>query len=209
MKKLFISIILICILITVSFGQIENPITKGRFTIGGALSMNYEKQKDINSGISIDPDINTTKIVSLGTDLIFGYFISDHFTLGLSTELYTSQSKTTNSLSLTTWEYIRNDLFIGPWLRYYPRSGLFMECATGVGFLHYDTKDFPVKWNNYSWSSGIGYSFFLTKSIAIEPILKYRHFTKKAIQIEEGKEIKSGLDFSIGFQYFFDLKKNN
>jgi long-subunit fatty acid transport protein len=167
--------------------------------------MNYEKNKDINP--EVGAGIANTKIASLETDFTLSYFISDHFTLGLSTNILISQWNITYELSMAKFKYIRNDFLIGPVLRYYTNSGLFLECSTGFGFLHYESPDSPVKWKNYACCTGIGYSHFLTKSIALEPIIKYQHFSKKAVQIEEGKEKTNGIEFSIGFQIFLNSIK--
>jgi len=206
MKKLLIVSLLMGSIFQTSLGQIERPITKGNILTGGSLSINIDKNKnkDINPDVTYITDIKTFE-----ADFILGYFLINHLAFGLKTDFYFSENKTTNSLNSSTWDYINNDFLIGPVIRYYTKPGIFLEGYTAIGFHHRDIKDDPVKWRNYSWSAGIGYSVFLTQSIAIEPVIKYRLLHKNAYKIEEGEEILKGLDFSIGFIIYLSLKKNN
>ena len=93
-------------------------------------------------------------------------------------------------------------------IRYYTNKGFFLECAAGIGLLHYSLKTDPVKWKDYYWSSGIGYSLFLTESVALEPVIQYRHLIKNAYKIEEGKNIIQNLNLSVGMKVYLKLSKN-
>jgi hypothetical protein len=205
MKKLAFVCYLILSFFISSFGQNEISIQKGRLTIGGSLS--FERNNDDRIAPEIDPRVTiSTKTTSFTTDINFNYFITNYFTIGLVSDVLISTSKSKNSLSMATTETIRNDIQLGPTIRFYIKSGFFITGSTGIGSLHYDLKESPVKWRNYFFSSGIGYTAFINRSIAIEPIISYKYFNSKATRIAVGKGITNGIVFSTGFQLFFDLK---
>jgi hypothetical protein len=183
-----------------AIGQIEKPITKGYFLAGGSLDFVREKHKDINpegeTGYSTDISI-------IEGDLFIGYFIFNNISLGLETDYFITRRNTND-----TWNYIENDLIVGPSIRYYTKIGIFTDCFVGIGFLHHGGKGHPIKWRNYAWSTGVGYSLFINKFIALEPVISYRTLHKDAFKIEEGEEKYSGFNLSIGLQIYLKSEKD-
>jgi opacity protein-like surface antigen len=209
MKKFLIFILSSSIFQTV-MGQIENPITKGTILAGGTLSLNFENNKEFHPQIDNIPEVTiTNKIKSLETDLYFGYFVSRHFVLGVITDVSMTKRKYENSLTMKSYDYIYYDIAIGPFLRYYTIPGIFFEASTSFGFFHYTSAENPVNWNNFSYSTGIGYSFLLTKSVALEPEIKYTHLYRNPYELEDSKEVSNSLQFTIGLQFYLNNKDNN
>ena len=93
------------------------------------------------------------------------------------------------------------NISFGPFLRYYTKPGIFFEGSAGFGFLKTSQGSDEVKWTNYSWSAGFGYSIFLNKSIALEPIINYRFLHTKLTDLGEDEKT-NGLNFFIGFQIY-------
>lgn len=192
-----------------TFGQIEKPFKKGYILTGGSFSISYERENDLKRGVSPYPDVTyTTNTKSIESDLFIGYFLINHLTLGLKTELFFSNYKTTYSLgSSILWDNTETDLLIGPFVRYYTKTGLFFEGYAGIGSLKYVISNDKSNWRVYSWSTGVGYSLFLSKAVAIEPEIKFSQLSKNQSKIEAGEEIlNSKLSFSVGFQIYINMK---
>jgi hypothetical protein len=177
---------------------------------GGSFSFNIEKTKDYEPIIGTYPrQINITDIKALETDLYFGYFIINNIALGFKTDILIFSRKYSFNLSTGSSKYVYHDLSFGPFIRYSTNSGLFFEGSYTIGLLKDKIQDDITTWKNYSFSTGIGYSLFVSKSIAIEPEIKYKYLHRPPYEIEEDNEITSGLDFSIGFQIYLNTIKHN
>jgi hypothetical protein len=178
------------------YGQIEKPITKGNFSLGGGFSIsrfNSTEDKSSNhfSGLAIFPK--------------FGYFITDGLELGMCPEV--SFSKNKNELFVNDDYYYLNylntdnSLSIGlsPYVEYYFKSGIFCnfevayKYAFGLsenkttGFIRSDYEDIEVNeyykdnfsQGRFEYSIGAGYAYFINSKVALETALTFtRQFAK-------------------------------
>jgi len=136
-----------------------------------------------------------------------GYFIIDRLCLGLRLNYTTNDLKawlTENSITtLSCTKYYT--LMPGLFLRYYTTKGIFFEAEGAWGF----TRDYSVtpavNSNDRSFSIGAGYSLFLSKSVAIEPMVSYE--LSKTTRESSGENNSSKKIFlKIGLQYYFGHK---
>lgn len=90
------------------------------------------------------------------TDIRFnpniGYFIADDLAIGLGLDVVNGNDNT--------------DLGLGPFVRFYFADAIFVQANVGLGLGDNEFVDFEV---------GLGYSWFLNNSVAIEPKLFYRN----------------------------------
>jgi len=189
--------ILIACSLHIASGQISSPINKHSFLLGGSIIANYE-----NETRKFPNESYYHKDFTIGTDAYCGYFISNHISVGLLTDFSIKNSK--NSISFSDLESIEisNNYSFGPFLRFYFKPGIFLEEAFTFGFKHFGQNDSPEKARNYSISSGIGYSLFITNSLALEPIIKYRYEKTYWDSEYDVKVSNNGIFFSLGLQYY-------
>jgi hypothetical protein len=191
-----------------SYCQSEKPFTKGHLLTGGSFSLSFARVKDFKPGINPLPDVTySTKRNSIESGLSLGYFLYDQFVFGLRCEFLSSKEITTSSLQQgTEWEVSNSDILIGPVIRYYTNTGIFLEGSASISFLKEFFNGSDAKWTNYSWSTGIGYSILINQSIAIEPVIKYRFLNTEVQEID--KHEKSGeISISICFQIYLNTKR--
>jgi len=191
------------------FAQDQTPIKKGNFIIGGSLSIDKNKYDKTDPNIlPYSPYLNV-KAVSIMADLNLNYLIFDHISLGITLESLISASKEKYYQNSDYIKFIRNDFFVGPVIRWYIFSGLYLSGSAEFGGYHYDLKENPIKWKKFLFSTGLGYSVSLGKSVALEPALRYYHQYSKAVKVASGFEKYDGLQFSFGIHIFLNLKKSN
>jgi hypothetical protein len=208
MKTLFTTSIII-LFSGFLFAQNESPIKKGNFMIGGSISIDKNSYDKSDPKVFIDGPYLHVKAMSIMSNINLNYLICDHISLGLTLESLISSSKEKYYLNSEYTKFIRNDFFIGPAIRWYIHSGFYLSSSAEFGAYHYDLKENPIEWKKFLFSIGTGYTFSLGKSVAIEPSLRYYHQYTKAVKVASGFEKYDGLQFSLGIQLFFDLKKQN
>jgi len=208
MKTLFLTGILIGTISLVSSGQIEKPITKGHILTGGSLAVDIAKTKKYNqvSG-TLSQIIYYTDLTTFAPDLYFGYFLFNQMALGLKANLSFSTTKSWSSVLPGESKSRYNDLYFGPFIRYYSSAGIFIEANTSIDLIKYPT--FNSNWKKYAYGVGVGYSWFITKSIAIEPKIKYTHLNRPPYFDDPDIEKTDDLNMSIGFQIYLNLKKED
>jgi hypothetical protein len=207
MKKL---ILLSLGLLTISqliLGQSEKPIHKGNFLTGGSFSFNFDKTKEY------DPiPVNGTQVITtiikkeINSDLYFGYYVFNHLALGLKTDISFLNEKHSVNIDGFSFKYGLNDVTFGPFIRYSTSLGLFIEGNAGIGLIKHRQDDNSEKWKDYLFGLGIGYSFFISNSVAIEPVIKYHYLHTPPYFFEEANSISNGISFGVGFQIYFGSK---
>ena len=145
LKSLFIAGLVIG-MATLSQAQ---TVSAGSWMLGGQAGFQSDKtdgEDDALNTLLISPNI--------------GYFIIDNLGIGLNVG-FASLSQGDNSATV---------IGIGPYARYYVFQGLFPQ----VGIMYNSTKvdDFDAV-TGTDINLGVGYSFFVNNSIAIEPMLGY------------------------------------
>ena len=193
MKKIVFPIFLILPLLT--FGQIEKPIKKGNFILGGTGIINYNLI-DNRSGSNYSFQTN---VFEINLNPNFSYFIIDNLALGLSATAGLEFEKGNNGYA---WG-------AGPQIRYYFNNGIFLK--TDYSYL-YGHSDYG-KTNTSLFKAGPGYAIFLSSSVSIEPAILYERFSDKfttfdqivyrqTIPGEIYKQKWSSIVFEIGFNIF-------
>lgn len=196
--------------IQTSFGQIEKPFTKGNILTGGSIKVSFKQNKEYFSNINPTPDLTYVKdINNIEGGLSIGIFLIDRFAIGLKNEIMFSGYKMENYISsniVADNKYI--DFVVGPFIRYYTKPGIFIDCSTCIGLINDSRNKEILKSRNYTWNIGVGYCIFINNYISIEPILKYDNRIIK--EIETTEYVKSNeLILSVGLQiYFKKLSKN-
>ncbi len=125
-------------------------VNAGAWMLGGSLGFDSSKEKDADDAtntITINPNI--------------GYFVIDNLGVGLNV-LYASE---------TVGDADPNSVLgIGAFARYYVFQGLFPQ--VGFGFNSFTLGDEDAV-TGTTIDFGVGYSFFLNNSVAVEPRVNY------------------------------------
>ena len=132
----------------------EKPIKRGDMIIGGSASLGFENSRYKSGSL-------TTKnnFFNFGVSPRVLFFIVDKLALGAHVNFGFG---------------LRNDIFnyytgVGPELRYYTSSGLFVKADVSYLYSKYET----FTSNLLNFTPGIGFAIFLNKNVALEPCLNY------------------------------------
>lgn len=200
MRKIYLLFILITFISLNVIGQVEKPIKKGYFVTGGSLSMEGKKQENT------DPILDYTYYEhenKFNTDIYIGYFIFKHFATGIKVDYVINRYKFSQGSILYT-----NALTLEPFLRYYTPIAVFGETSIGYGFNNYGTnKKNLFEDDVFTWSLGLGYSLFINKNIAIEPVFSYAVVKKIETNYESDFIKDAGLSLKIGVQLYFKIPR--
>jgi hypothetical protein len=147
-------------------------VNQGAWMLGGTAGFRSESVKD--------SDVSVTTI-DVSPNL--GYFIADDLAIGLSLNL-SSVSVDGNSST---------DFGLGPFIRFYFADAIFAQVGANLGLGDREFTDLEL---------GLGYSWFVDNSVAIEPKLFYRiHGVGDDVV---GDFDSSVFGLSIGIQAFVD-----
>ncbi len=148
-------------------------VNQGAWMVGGSAGFRSENFKD--------SDVSITTI-DLSPNL--GYFIADDLAIGLALNLNSTSIDGNSS----------TDFGLGPFVRLYFADAIFAQVGASLGLGDNEFTDFEI---------GLGYSWFVDNSVAIEPKLYYRiHNVKDVVPAVEFDSSIFGL--SIGIQAFVD-----
>lgn len=185
--------------------QSEEPLKKGKFISGGSLALDVSRSKTYAPNLVQDMVWEDAKTFTFMPDLDFKYLITDHIAIGIITQDFISYSRFKDNLSGNIEKDIINDIFMGPLIRYYIKSRLYIYCFGELGY-YKRSRDIKQK---YLFGGGLGYSVFLNNSVALEPSLIFNHYHSNNIKYSNQSETKNTLTFSLGVQLFFNFKKVN
>ncbi len=167
--------------------QSNSQITKGNWLIGG--NGMFSKDKTIfPSGENVATQIDITPRI--------GYFIADHFAVGILGN-YGWVSTKMNNIKSSYSNY-----GIGPFVRYYflpleNRTNLLVE--TNGAYNEQANNAISAKSGFISYSVSAGPVIFLNSSVGLEFLLGYKGYK------ETKNDTKSnGIHFSIGIQYHLE-----
>lgn len=182
---LIVTFVVSC-LANVSYGQVQ----KGNLLMGGDGQFSAGKSKDetfVNGALS--PNI--------------GYFISDHFGLGIGIPY--AFGKYTGM--------INHSIGISPFARFYfltkEKSSFYIPLNIHFSTLVYNSQ-YTTTNTIYSYSAaslGIGYVYFISSSVGLEPSLVY-HFQRTSNNIMANSlSTFNGVNFRVGFQFYLNRNK--
>jgi len=118
-------------------------VNQGAWMVGGSAGFQSQKYKDADE---------STTYINLSPNL--GYFIADDLAIGLALNL---SSISSDGESVT-------DFGLGPFVRFYFADAIFAQAGVNLGLGDSEFTEFQV---------GVGYSWFVDNSVAIEPMLFY------------------------------------
>ena len=168
---------------------INAKIKDGTVMLGGNLTGSYQKYN--KQSTSQKGDLITARLTTKT-----GYFFWPDIAIGLNAELEYAGVNVDSTLygSRTT------DLLAGPFFRYYFNSGLFTEINLNAGVR---TVRGEIKSDIKSGAIGIGYAFFLSEQIAIEPLLSFDYRQNQVtVNNKTSRDDQYGPVLSIGIQAY-------
>lgn len=189
MKKTTFIIILVINTILIK-AQEQTQLTKGHFFIGGGFDLEYAKHNEGRIITSIETSPNAA------------FFLADNLAVGMRFNSKLTITKG-SAVNVTSYLFRESNYAITPFVRYYILSNLFSEGE--IGYERYwenlDSGEKTKFWG-FTGSIGIGYSLFLNKHIAIEPIVSYGFEKIQSINAEPFDRKSNILDFSIKLNCF-------
>jgi hypothetical protein len=161
--------------------QDQKSTQKGQWMLGQSFFVKSENKNNSST---------ETHYLEIRLQTNVSYFVGKRFSAGLLLNyLYRKESRPDNS-SLYTWK----NLEIGPMFRYYPLAGLFVEASSKWNIDYFNIYT-TGNVSNLQHHLGIGYTYRITPSVAIEPKLSYQFYTS-----EDLYRTKSKTNFLVGFQ---------
>ena len=121
-------------------------VNQGAWMLGGSAGFQSQSFKDIDGSATT---------IWFAPNL--GYYIADDLAIGLNLNV-TSLSPLGDGESTT-------DFGLGPFVRFYFADAIFAQAGVNLGLGDVEFTEFQV---------GVGYSWFVDNSVAIEPMLFYR-----------------------------------
>lgn len=195
MKNLFLTLTAVTALSLAANAQTE----KGKFIVGGQVSFETSKTKDIDNkatGFSINPTV--------------GYFVADNWAVG--TGIGYGWSKQENGTAPT----LKTDAFkVAPFVRNYVGEGQFkffsqlsVPMAWGKKTSELATGDEKVKTQNIGVEIAPGFAFFPTNKIGIELKVRGLYYENDKNKTTDVSTNKFGLDANslaptLGVQFHF------
>jgi len=174
---------------------------QGRMLVGGSLGFSAQTNKT-----KTDNATNTNyRMTSFSLTPDFGYFIIDHLAVGAGLGISTTSTKfdgsdVKNSSSVFT---------LSPFARYYVDPGVFLQANVAFGS-HSDkrtdqvgtvTQTVTTKGGVMGWGVALGYAYFLTDNVAIEPMFGYSSVSAKD-KDNDSKDVTGGVYLNVGFQIY-------
>lgn len=209
MKKLILFIILICGFSRIILCQNESPYSKSSLLFGGNVSYNYSNATSHLPAGLMTQEINiTTKTWNLQLAPYCGYFFIKNFCIGMQLNYGTTDTKQwTKTINIDTLTCTKvYSLIPAIFIRYYTKPKIFFEISGAWGI----DRNYAVKpvtnSSDRTIDGGVGYSLFISNSLAVEPLIKYRITKTSNSSTGEEDELK-GVYFNIGLQYYLKPKK--
>ncbi len=187
MKKSFFTLTLIAFCAYGAVAQVE----QGKILASGSLafsSSSYKSQYDGNTMY----DFNTTT-VQLSPRL--GFFITDAVAVGAGLGFATSTLKNENSKGTET------SVSLSPFVRYYLPQGAFGQAEVGIGSSKLKGEG-EQKTNDFLWSLGVGYAYFLNDNVAIEPMVSYNAATNTDADDTKYKQKTNTISLAVGLSIY-------
>lgn len=174
-SKILVTLITLVTMVQLVSAQTVNS---GAWMLGGNVGFN---------SIKSDGDDASETYFNISPNV--GYFIMDNLAVGARLSLF-SQSYDGETES---------EFGIGPWARFYIVNGLFAQAGIDFGTAGFDVFSLLTDEGSSTLNLGVGYSWFLSPSVAIEPTLQYSIYSA-ADDALFGDYTRFG--FNIGVQAF-------
>lgn len=185
--KQFIILLILALGLT---NDASSQITKNNWIVGGSGTFSHSKTtfptgESISSRIDVNPRV--------------GYFIADHFALGI----FGSYGRVSEKINNNRSSY--SDYGIGPFLRYYflapeNRTNLLIE-TTGV-YNEQKNSLITAKSRFITYSVLAGPAIFFNSSVGLELLLGYKGYSEQDAKIKN-----NSFHFNIGLQIYLEKDK--
>ena len=191
---------LLILLLTFVFPVMAQP-EKGSFMIGGSGGFSYKKEEFLPANQSNYQEISTTQTFNLGPSI--GYFINDNLVAGLS---FTFLRERVDQSQLSGNKSLNKQFTVGPIIKYYFKNGLFASLEAGIGpsnlTISNQLEAIELKWTAVSGRVGIGYAVFLSKYIALEPLVSFQHNAVRGRGGSDWEFSDSNISVGLGLNVF-------
>ena len=168
---------------------INAKIKDGTVMLGGNLTGSYQKYNKQTTNQK--GDLITARLTTKS-----GYFFWPDIAIGLNAALEYAGV----NVDSTLYGSRSTDLLAGPFFRYYWNSGLFVEINANAGVR---TVRGEIKSDIKSGAIGLGYAYFLSEQIAIEPLLSFDYRQNQVtVNNKTSKDSQYGPVLSIGIQAY-------
>ncbi len=168
-------------LIIITHSLFSQTVSQGAWMAGGSAGFSSSKQ---------DGAGNSTTTIDVIPSA--GYFIMDNLGVGINV---TYSSTSLNNSTLTS-------LAFGPWARYYVIPNAFAQSGYNMGTNKISGDFGKATTKNSSMYLGVGYSAWLSNSVALEPMVYYNIQKEKDESNDPVRTNSFGLN--IGFQVFIN-----
>lgn len=183
MKKMAFVILITILFTTTSNLFSQEALQKGSYSLAGSISFSSGTNES-------EFGKNESQYVFLSPSLMY-FFINDlSFGLNFSFGYFETNWKSTNQES----KYISRPISIGPIMRYYLSGGIFIPFLE-ASYQYSNSLTGNADANSISVGGGINY--FLTKSAALEPFIRYN----KTTYISADQK-SSSISFGLRVNYF-------
>jgi hypothetical protein len=209
MKKLILLIILVCGFSQIILCQTGTPFSKSSLLIGGNISYNYsDVTNHFPAGLMTQEMNITIQTWNIEFAPYCGYFFTKNICIGMQLYYGTTDTKQwTKTINIDTLTCTKvYSLKPGIFIRYYTKPKIFFEISGAWGIDRNYAVEPVTNSSDRTIDGGVGYSLFISNSIAIEPLIKYRMTKISNSSTGEEHELK-GVYFNIGLQYYLKLKK--
>ena len=154
-------------------------VNSGAWMLGGSVGFNsikYEDDDDDNTVFNFSPNV--------------GYYVINDLGIGVRLNYY---NESIGGESESVFGF-------GPWARYYiANSSIFAQAGIDFGPAQFDLYSLFSDESSSNLHFGLGYSWFLNNSVAIEPLLQYNIFNENEDNFESDY---NRFVFNIGVQAF-------
>ncbi len=197
MKKVLTIIILLktCLV----FGQIDKPITKGNWAIGGSIGSGWQTSNNHN----VSPETLNSSYFNFAPGI--GYFVMNGLSVGLNPIFTHSSNDYKYGYSDVNYNYSNsnsstiNTFGIEPYLKYYFKKGFFLglnvNFSKGKQIADSKTDRTPIdnntgipstmtirtteKFNQNGMQPSLGYALFVNQKVALEASYNYLYWLQK------------------------------
>ena len=161
--------------------------------VGGNLGATYQKfsRDNLNTNKTEKGDLITVRFATKT-----GYFFLPDFAVGLNVAL----EHTSINVDSTRFGDRTTYVLAGPFVRYYLNNGLFGELNVNAGVNAVKGGD---KTDIKSAAIGVGYAYFLTEQISIEPLLSFNYVHARVDNANKNtKDTQFGPVLNVGIQAY-------
>jgi hypothetical protein len=159
MKKTLMALIMLAMFVGSAEAQFLN---QGAIVGSGSISFYSGKNKQGGSS-GFEETVTTVSLEPWA-----GYFVIDNLGVGLSVNLSSEKFEVEGSSAVKS-----SALTLGPVIRFYPTDGIFLQGYFGFGNEKVDFGSGENKESLTEWIAGAGYSFRISESVLLDPMLGY------------------------------------